>query len=88
MLREIKEVYEKIAKYFEPEEQSIVSNNTKSLLVLVEEAKKEWLSAKQYFDNVTEPELIDYAVHSIKATEQRYNYLLRKIKKMELEEIK
>lgn len=44
----------------------------------VENARKEWLRAVSYFDQVVEPELIDYATYSLRAAERKYVYLLRK----------
>lgn len=46
----------------------------------VDLAHREWIAAQQYFQSVCEPELVDHAVHSIIAAEQRYTYLLRKLR--------
>lgn len=88
MLEQVKNTMFKIKSYFDLEPKPVIEENSKGLLELVEDAKKEWLSAKDYFENVSDPDLIDYAIHSIKATEKRYNYLLKKVKQMNLEEIK
>jgi hypothetical protein len=42
----------------------------------IEQAKVEWACARQYFDHVTDPELVDYAIFQLKAAERRYMYLL------------
>lgn len=42
----------------------------------VEQAKVEWMCARAYFDQVTDPELVDYAIYQVKAAERRYMYLL------------
>jgi len=42
----------------------------------VEEARGQWVAARKFFDNVIEPDLIDYAVFSIGAAEKRYMFLL------------
>lgn len=47
-----------------------------TLLAAVEDARREWLMARTYFDNVTDPRLVDYAIYSIGAAEKRYMYLL------------
>lgn len=47
---------------------------------LVSAAHREWVTAQQYFQSVSEPELVDHAVHSIIAAEQKYTYLLRKLR--------
>jgi hypothetical protein len=41
-------------------------------------AKQEWLSAVEYFNEVSEPDLVDYAVYSLHAAERKYMYLLDK----------
>lgn len=43
----------------------------------VAKARAEWLAARTYFDNVTDPDLIDHAIYSIEAAERKYMYLLR-----------
>ena len=48
-----------------------------NLLHLLEQAQKDWLHAQNYYDNVTDHDLIDYAAFLIKATEKKYNYLLK-----------
>ena len=45
---------------------------------LIEEAKRDWLDARAYFNAVTEPELIDHAIYTLGAAEKRYVYLLKK----------
>ena len=47
-----------------------------SLLAAVEDARREWLMARTYFDHVTDPRLVDYAIYCIGAAEKRYMYLL------------
>lgn len=54
--------------------------NPANLAEAVEIARLDWVYAKQYFDSVTEPEIIDYAIYMIKATEVKYTYLLKKAK--------
>lgn len=44
-------------------------------------AKQEWLSAVEYFHEVSEPDLVDYAVYSLHAAERKYMYLLDKARK-------
>ena len=45
---------------------------------LVEQARQEWVNAKSYFDNVVDPDLVDYAVYSVEAAERKYMYLLKR----------
>lgn len=49
-----------------------------SLELVVEQARQEWVNAKSFFDNVVDPDLVDYAVYSIEAAERKYVYLLNK----------
>lgn len=49
-------------------------------IAAVEQARQEWDLAKRIFEQVSEPELVDYAIYMMQATECRYMYLLRKMK--------
>lgn len=46
----------------------------------IESAKKEWEDAKNIFENVSQPELVDYAIYKVEAAEQKYIYLLKQYK--------
>jgi len=48
--------------------------------VMVQAAKQEWLNAKSYFNNATEPELVDHAILSLQAAERKYMYWLQRMK--------
>jgi hypothetical protein len=48
--------------------------------LLVEAARQEWKSAREYFNIVTDPDLIDHAIYALEAAEKRYVYLLKKIR--------
>lgn len=50
------------------------------VLQAVEEARREWVTARMYFDSVTDPDLVDHAIFSIEAAERKYMYLLRQAK--------
>ncbi len=84
----LKNILLSVVKYFDNEGNEVIEENNKSILDLVEDAKCEWLAAKEYFETVSDPDLIDYAILSIEATEKRYNYLLKQVKQMEAKEIK
>ncbi len=49
----------------------------------INEAKMEWLNAKSYFDNISEPDLVDYAIYCLEAAERKYMFLLNKLKEGE-----
>jgi len=44
---------------------------------LVAKAHAEWQAAQAYFENVTDPDLVDHAIFAIEAAERKYMYLLR-----------
>lgn len=52
------------------------------LVDLVERARLDWMAAKSYFDNVSDPDLIDHAIHSVDAAEKKYVYLLRQAREL------
>lgn len=56
------------------------TNDKNDLYINLENAKKEWEEAKNIFENVSEPDLVDYAIYNVEAAEKKYVYLLRKIK--------
>lgn len=48
------------------------------LVEQIELARKEWDLAKCQLDQMSEPELVDYAIYRLQAAERRYMYLLKK----------
>lgn len=54
------------------------------LYINLENAKKEWEEAKNIFENVSEPDLVDYAIYNVEAAEKKYVYLLKLIKNEKL----
>lgn len=54
------------------------------LYINLENAKKEWEEAKNIFENVSEPDLVDYAIYNVEAAEKKYVYLLKLIKSEKL----
>lgn len=55
------------------------NHNTENEILLssIKQAQEEWYMAQQYFQNVTDPDLVDYAIYQIEATKLRYFYLLK-----------
>ncbi|HHY81118.1 MAG TPA: DUF2508 family protein [Clostridiales bacterium] len=47
----------------------------------VRAAKQEWYAAQSYFENVSEPELVDYAIYRLEAAKKKYIYLLKLARK-------
>lgn len=56
------------------------SNEQKEIIKAIEDAKEEMYRAMQYFDTVSEPQLVDYAIYMDQAAKARYAYLLDKAK--------
>lgn len=50
------------------------------LLACIEEAHREWVAARAYFESVEHPDLVDHAVHMLLAAERRYEFLIREAK--------
>jgi len=44
----------------------------------LKQAKYEWLSAQNYYNNVSDADLVDYAAYHIQAAEKKYTYLLKR----------
>lgn len=56
------------------------SEETKDIYESLRKAKKDWDNAKNIFENVSNPELVDYAIYNVDAAEKRYMYILNQIK--------
>ncbi len=41
-------------------------------------AKNEWLAAQNYFDNVSDHDLVDCAIYEMEAARKKYMYLLKR----------
>ena len=50
----------------------------RELVEQIDKARKEWDLAQSQLDQMSEPDLIDYAVYRLQAAEKRYMYLLKK----------
>lgn len=61
------------------EEQTVV-DGVRELLESIKEAKIEWMSANTNFEQAVDFEMIDYYTYRIKASEVRYQYLLKEAK--------
>jgi len=67
---------------FEPYlvEKMITPARDNSLKGEIEKARQEWTAACQYFDQVSEPDLVDYATYAMAAARKKYMYLLKRAK--------
>jgi diacylglycerol kinase len=59
-------------------------DENEEFLKIISIAKQEMLDAQCYFDNVTEPELVDHAIYKMDAAKSQYVYLLKLAKDMGL----
>lgn len=64
------------------------TNDNYSLINDIEEARKNLVCARMYFDSVKEPRLVDYAIYTEEAAKAKYVYLILKAreKKVKLED--
>ena len=46
----------------------------------VRQAWEEWQAAVQYFENVSDPDLVDYAIYQVEAARRRYAYMLKHVR--------
>lgn len=52
----------------------------KDLQSQVDAAHREWQAAQQYFQMVSEPELVDHAIYTLEAAQRKYRYLIRQLR--------
>jgi len=46
----------------------------------LKQARDQWHLAREYFEFVKDPELVDLAINNLEAAERRFNYLLKQIR--------
>ncbi len=81
MLKKMADFLLKISSYFFPSEEKAVSLQQEDCFALVEQARQEWESARDRFDQISDPDLIDHAIYNLEAAERRYIYLLKQARK-------
>jgi len=69
------------------EKKEVVKERDPGLEEHLNKAYHEWKEAQNYFNNATEPELIEHASYLIGAAERKYMYLLRRYKEESVEKI-
>lgn len=62
------------------------SREDAEFLSLVQAARVEWQTAQNFFEHVSEPELVDLAIYKLEAARRRYMYLLKQARIQGLEE--
>ena len=58
-----------------------LAEDGKELLDEVTAARQEWDAAQSYFENASDPELVDYAIFKQEAAKRKYMYLLNLARK-------
>ncbi len=79
-MEKLAELLLKLSAYFFPSEEKVVSRQPEDHFLMVEQARREWQSARDKFDQISDPDLVDHAIYNIEAAERRYIYLLKKAK--------
>lgn len=70
-----------IAKRFKVHEKT----EKEEMLESLKEAHREWKDREEYFQSVTDPDLIDHAIYELEASKVKYTYLLKKVKEINIE---
>lgn len=76
-------IFSKINSMLKEKSETINTYDTgenEDLIESINDAKKEWLSARNNFEQAVESDIVDYYVYKIKAYQIRYEYLLKKAK--------
>lgn len=50
------------------------------MLEIIKLAHNQWKARELFFQEVTDPDLVDYAIHELEASKLKYFYLLKKIR--------
>ncbi len=62
-----------------------VKTENEEILDSIKSAHEDWINAEKYFENATDPDLIDYSIYRIEAAKTRYTYLLKLAREMGVE---
>ena len=49
-------------------------DDKQELVASVHAAKQEWQAAQTYFENVSEPDLVDYAIYKMETARRKYMF--------------
>lgn len=71
---------DKVNQMFQSSSKDQTNSEDRELVQCVQNAMEEWCQAEKLFENISEPELVDYAIYKIEASKKRYMYLLKKAK--------
>jgi len=62
-------------------EPDFASKPQPSMAEIVEQARREWVNAQNYYNEVSDTDLVDHAVYMMQAAEKKYMYLLKKARR-------
>ncbi len=65
------------------EEKFIIREHEPDIREKIHNAHQEWLEAMNYFDNVTDPDLVDHASFLMGAARSKYIFYLKQLKNRE-----
>jgi len=71
MLKKLAEFFLNMSEYLFPSEEKEVPRQPEDYFFLVEQARREWQNAKDKFDQISDPDLIDHAIYNLEAAERR-----------------
>jgi hypothetical protein len=54
---------------------------TRDLLEQVQAAHREWQAAQNYFQEVSDPDLVDVAIYHMEAAQRKYMHLVREVRR-------
>lgn len=54
--------------------------NDRAFAEQIKKAHSDWKAAENYFDSVSDPDLVDFAIYDVAAAKRKYMYLLKKAK--------
>lgn len=78
MLSSLGKLLMNFSALFFPGEEQLSNRGSVDFLQAVEQARREWQDARDRFNQISDPDLIDHAIYAVEATERRYMYLLKK----------
>lgn len=64
-----------------PDNNGLVQETPENLGEIIRETCREWEAAQEFFNHVTDPDLVDQAIFSLGACEKKYVYLLKRARK-------
>ncbi|HAA25444.1 MAG TPA: DUF2508 domain-containing protein [Ruminiclostridium sp.] len=70
--------------FYDEDGQQEVYNESDCLLKCLKQAREDWLTAVENFDQAENDDMIDYYIYNMKACQIRYNYLLKRAKELGL----